>query len=88
MEIHIIFRGGKKWAIVKPGRKRAVKLFKSLKEAETFARNVPDINKIYIHRKDGSTARTISFLLEAGRGRITTIDFYPEELTDGIENLG
>jgi|WetSurMetagenome_2_1015567.scaffolds.fasta_scaffold00469_43 hypothetical protein len=79
MEIQIIHRSKSKWAVRKPGLKRATKIFKSFKEAETFVRNMPDISKIYIHRRDGTVARTITFLVEVGRGKTTTIDFHPEE---------
>jgi hypothetical protein len=77
MELHILYHGYK-WTVRKPNAKRGIKVFKSLKDAETFARNMPEVNKIYIHRRDGTIARTITFFVTDGRGRTTTIDFNPE----------
>ena len=88
MEIHVIYRGGKKWALRKPGKKKAFKLLKSLKDAETFARQMPEVSKIFVHRKDGTVARVITISYEEGRGKVTTIDFRPEELSNGTEDLG
>jgi hypothetical protein len=75
MILHIIHRGGKKWALKKPNAKKAMRIFKTVKEAEDFARSLTGIRQVIIHRKDASVARTITIIFEAGQ-RSTEIEFF------------
>ena len=75
MIVHIIHRSEKKWALKKPGAKKAIRIFKTVKEAEDFARSLTGIRQIIVCRKDASVARTITIIFEAGQ-RSTEIEFF------------
>jgi hypothetical protein len=71
------------WRVKKRGAQRAMKVFKTLKDAEVYATGLKDVEEIFIHRKDGSVARRITILIEEGR-KTTVIDFFSKESTNGI----